>query len=152
MIPSEVKKLNGTYRADRDKNKDVEFDSIESMKVPTFLKGESRKNFKLLIDQLGINGYNVVTSLDAAAIVLLSDVYGEYITVSKEINVQGTLIEDYNSRGKMVKKLNPLTNYKRVLFNDIIRILKEFGLTPASRNKIEFQPSGKKTEDDDFDF
>ncbi|MEB2775221.1 phage terminase small subunit P27 family [Algoriphagus sp. D3-2-R+10] len=151
MIPNEIKQLNGTYRADRDKNKDVKFDSIESMKVPVFLKGESRKNFKLLVDQLGINGYDVLTSLDAPALTLLADVYGEYITVTKTIESEGLIIEDYNNRGKLVKKLSPLASYKRMLFNDIARLLKEFGMTPSSRNKVEFKPANESKEDE-FNF
>jgi P27 family predicted phage terminase small subunit len=150
MIPNEIKKLNGTYREDRDKNKDVVFDPVESMKVPTFLKGESRKNFKLLIEQLGLNGYNVITTLDAPALTLLADVYGEYIQITKKIEQDGFILSEHNSRGKIVTKLNPLTSYKRMLFNDIQRMLKEFGMTPSSRNKVEFKPLNDNTDDWNF--
>lgn len=50
MKPQEIKKQEGTYRPDRDKNKDVEFDKVKSMTAPSFLKGEAKKAFQILVD------------------------------------------------------------------------------------------------------
>lgn len=150
MIPNEIKKLNGTYRADRDTNKDVNFEGVESMKTPTFLSKESKKNFKLLVEELGIKGYNLISTLDGPALTLLADAYGEYIEVSKQLEEEGLIIEDYNNRAKLVKKMNPLASHKRMLFNDISRMLKEFGMTPSSRNKVEFRPVTNNNDDWNF--
>ncbi|WP_268034813.1 phage terminase small subunit P27 family [Algoriphagus sp. PAP.12] len=151
MKPQEIKKQEGTYRPDRDKNKDVEFDKVDSMTAPSFLKGESKKAFQILVDELGLNGYGLLTTLDATAIILLADAYGEYLRVCKEIEEDGLVIEDYNNRKALVQKAHPLLGYKRQLFRDIVVLLKEFGCTPASRNKVEFVPINQQ-EDSDFDF
>lgn len=151
MVPNEIKKLNGTYREDRDKNKNVNFDNVESAKPPKFLKLEGKKNFNLLIDQLGYNGYNILTNIDLPALTLLADVYTEYIEVTKTIEKEGIIIEDYNNRNKIVKKIHPLTGYKRQLFNDLTKMLKEFGMSPSSRNKVEFKPSNNN-EDSEWNF
>ncbi|MCH7411166.1 phage terminase small subunit P27 family [Belliella sp. DSM 111904] len=151
MIPQEIKKQQGTYRAHRDKNKDVEFDKVESISPPTFIKGESKKAFDILVGELGLNGYGLLTTLDAPAITLLADAYGEYIKVSKTIEKEGLVIEDYNNRNAIVQKPHPLLSYKRQLFKDITLMLKEFGCTPASRSKVEFKPASQ-VDDNDFNF
>lgn len=151
-IPREIKKQKGTYQPSRDLNKDVKFEIVESVKVPSFLKGESRKSFLLLVNELGLNGYRILTKLDIPALVLLSDAYGEYIETCKVINSEGRTIVQKNSRGKDNTVQHPLLSYKRQLFKDITLMLKEFGLTPASKNRIEFGIIDNDTEDTEFDF
>lgn len=152
-IPRQLKKEKGTYRSNEDPNKDVKFEIVESIKVPTFLKGESKKSFLLLVDELGLNGYKLLTKLDIPALVLLSDAYGEYIETCKVINKEGRTMTQKNSRGKDNTVQHPLLSYKRQLFKDIILLLKEFGLTPASKNRVEFNPlNGAEAHDTDFDF
>ena len=123
MKPQEIKKQEGTYRPDRDVNKDVEFTKVDSISSPTFIKGESKKAFDLLVSELGINGYGLLTTLDASAIILLADAYGEYINVSKTIAKEGMVIQDFNNRNAIVQKPHPLLSYKRQLFRDISAML-----------------------------
>ncbi|MCH7396575.1 phage terminase small subunit P27 family [Belliella sp. DSM 107340] len=151
MKPNEIKKIDGTYRADRDKNKDVKFDSVQAFKPPTFLKGEKKKIFLNLIEELGLQGYNLLTSLDAPALVMLSDVYGEYIKVTRLIDKEGEIIQDFNNRNKLVSKQHPLLGYKRQLFSQVFDVLKQFGMTPSSRNKVEFKPNNND-DNDEFNF
>lgn len=151
MKPQEIHKQEGTYRADRDLNKDVVFDKIESISAPAIIKGEAKKAFDILVNELGLNGYGLLTTLDATAIILLADAYGEYLNVSKIIAKEGVTIEDYNNRKVIVQKAHPLLGYKRQLFRDITAMLKEFGCTPASRSKVEFKPSSQ-SDDNDFNF
>ena len=151
MKTQEVKKQEGTYRADRDKNKEVIFDKVESISAPTFLKGESKKAFDLLVNELGLNGYGLLTTLDAPAIALLADAYGEYIKVCRTIEKEGMVIEDFNNRNAIVQKPHPLLSYKRQLFKDIMDVLKQYGMTAMSRSKVEFKPTNEVT-DKDFNF
>lgn len=151
MKTQELKKQEGTYRPDRDKNKDVEFDKVESITAPAFIKGESKKAFDLLVNELGLNGYGLLTTLDAPAIALLADAYGEYIKVCKIIDTEGLIIEDYNNRNAIVKKSHPLLSYKRQLFRDIMDVLKQYGMTAMSRSKVEFKATSEVS-DEDFNF
>ncbi len=147
-IPNEIKKINGTYRSDLDKNKDVPFTGVSDLTPPQKFTRSQKKIFNQLVRELGIDGYNLLTTLDSFSVGMLAEVYDEYLNITKIIEKEGSYINYIGSTGKPSTKAHPLLAYKRQVFTDVIKLLKEFGLTPVSRNKVQYKPITEGNNDD----
>jgi len=59
--------------------------------------------------------------------------YQECIATIKK---EGRIIEMVGSQGQTIRKVNPCYTIQRQLADSILQMLREFGMTPASRVKI----------------
>lgn len=109
--------------------------SNENIKPVGKLDSNGRKLWKYFIDLFKQHSIQL-KSTDAYALTHLVKIQLEIDSIDDEIKNTGLLIEDYNNRGKLVKKTNPLLNYKRQLYTQLTTYLNGFGLTPKSRKVI----------------
>jgi P27 family predicted phage terminase small subunit len=152
MKPREIKKSEGTYRPDRDRNRGVEFKGVSKLNPPQDFTKSQKKLFNSLVKELGIDGYNMLTTMDSLALGLLTEVYDEYLTIKRIIDTDGHVIQYKNINGEISSKPHHLVPYKRQVFNDVLKMLKEFGLTATSRNRVAFRPTAEEKKDDDWNF
>lgn len=124
------KELSGTGRADRASGPSPAFKPGKPTRAPVFLDEDARALWHKLADMLAAGG--VMTTGDAVALGLLADALLEY-REAKDVMAQHGAIAYGNSGAPYA---HPAAVQVRQLRADIRNLLKDFGLTPASRDKV----------------
>ena len=132
-LPTEIKKQRGTLRNDR-MNPNEPTAPLSIPPVPTWLSEDGQKSFielsKLLHDM------SVLTDADELSLTLLCDSYGDYKQAKDVINRLGPT-QDVTSREGHTKSIQrPEVLIANQAFTRVFQLLKEFGLTPSSRAKV----------------
>ena len=78
----------------------------------------------------------VLTEMDVVAMTLLCRDIAMYQECIATLKKEGRVIEMVGSQGQVVRKVNPCYTIQRQLADSILQMLREFGMTPASRVKI----------------
>jgi len=132
-IPTEIKKQRGTLRNDRANPNEPQLSPIIPP-TPTWLSEDGQKSFielsSLLYDM------SVLTEADELSLTLLCDAYGDYKQAKEIINTLGPT-QDVTSREGHTKSIQrPEVIIANQAFVRVFQLLKEFGLTPSSRAKV----------------
>ncbi len=132
-LPTEIKKQRGTLRADRVNDKEPQLESYKPA-IPNWLDEEGKSAFvdlsNILFDM------KVLTKADKLALELLSDAYSEYKKAKDVISKLGQTQEVTSREGNTKTMLRPELQIANQSFVRIFQLLKEFGLTPSSRAKV----------------
>ena len=132
-LPTEIKKQRGTLRADRVNDKEPQLESYKPA-IPNWLDEEGKLAFvdlsNILFDM------KVLTKADKLALELLSDAYSEYKKAKDVISKLGQTQEVTSREGNTKTMLRPELQIANQSFVRIFQLLKEFGLTPSSRAKV----------------
>ena len=132
-MPDSLKMIRGTFRKDRV-NKNAPNPALVCPKPSKSLNDKERKVWNELAPILYDVG--VLTEMDVVAMTFLCRdiaMYQECIAIVKK---EGRIIEMVGSQGQIVRKVNPWHTIQRQLADSILQMLREFGMTPASRMKI----------------
>jgi P27 family predicted phage terminase small subunit len=121
-LPTEIKKQRGTLRADRT-NPNEPTSPLKIPPVPTWLSEDGQKSF-IELSQL-LHNMSVLTEADELSLTLLCDAYGDYKQAKDVINRLGP-VQEVTSREAIANQA----------FTRVFQLLKEFGLTPSSRAKV----------------
>lgn len=105
---------------------------------PTWLsktaKSEYRRVGKLLL------GLGVMTEIDRVALAAYAVAYARWVTAEEQVAKLGEIVKSPNG--------HPIQNPHRSLANramdDMRRLLLEFGMTPASRTRVQTQGAGER--------
>ena len=133
--PTRLKKIQGTYRADRDAGNEPE-PTIEIPKCPTFLKGEARREWKRIsveLEQLGL-----ISQIDRAALAAYCSCWAQFAETEKLLQTDGLTV--VTPKGHVQQR--PEVSIRRAALDQMKAYLTEFGLTPASRSRISL-PANK---------
>lgn len=141
--PTQLKKLQGTDRADRIIQNEFQPTIEISSTVPDSLNEWGSKLWVDLMDEYG--KFDLISRVDVGSLMVLCNEFGRYCEADDLLKAQGLeIIEDvYNSKGDIVgqkKVVNPLIKVVSDAFKNYKSICTEFGLTPASRTKISAPP------------
>lgn len=156
--PIEQKIIDGTFRKDRDGNKESfdEFILDEKISIPTGLFPEGKKLYKKMYQLLGVEK-GIVKETDLEFLRLLCQAWGERWYLWNEC-----ILKDTDSvTGKTTKRtykqylkdrvFQPqfMAEIKRIeyLDNSIKKMGIEFGLTPVSRTRIFKDNSSNSTDE-----
>jgi P27 family predicted phage terminase small subunit len=132
-LPTELKKQRGTLRADRT-NQSEPTSPLKIPPVPTWLSEDGQKSF-IELSQL-LHNMSVLTESDELSLTLLCDAYGDYKQAKEVINTLGPT-QDITSREGHTKSIQrPEVIIANQAFVRVFQLLKEFGLTPSSRAKV----------------
>jgi P27 family predicted phage terminase small subunit len=110
---------------------------------PDRLTGAARQawiSFAAALDASGVG-----TSLDATALELLADSYGQYLDAAAKVAQAGAVwVESAPKPGKLPKcMISPWTKVMRVAWQQVERMLLEFGMTPSARAHVKAdRPAG----------
>lgn len=146
--PAAVKRDRGTYRADRDAG--VELAGKEPV-MPEFLSDEAQKLWKELAPQLVRE--NLLTPIDGLVFALLCDTYATFLQCGEWI---GGDVERLFTRSVTIDKngdehdgsvyQHPIVAVWHKSRGDLVRIAREFGMTPSARSGMRL---GSNDEADD---
>lgn len=123
-------------------------------KCPPYLQGIARKEWKRTGTALMTLG--LMTKIDATALAAYCECYARWIEAIEYLRnssmvVKGTVTTTQNPDGSVVEKvgkpmINPFLRVIREAHDQMVGMLREFGMTPAARTRVHAQPSA--TEDD----
>jgi len=132
-LPTELKKQRGTLRKDRLNENEPKLPSIIPP-IPTWLSEDGQKAFSELSTLL--HDMSVLTQADELALTLLCDAYSEYKRAKEVVNELGATMEVTSREGNTKSVIRPEVQIANQSFVRVFQLLKEFGLTPSSRAKV----------------
>lgn len=149
QIPAELHKLKGT-RPTRAVEQESAF-SAGRPKMPSYLSDEEKEIWKGMVKQLSHRG--TLTKGDATLLETFVQTKARYLVLLRELKEHGEVIEvevTTENGGKYTKRiLNPAGKEATKLEAALRGQLKEFGSTPASREKAKrAKPAPKKANDE----
>jgi len=132
-LPTELKKQRGTLRKDRMNENEPKLPSVIPP-IPTWLSEDGQKAFSELSNLL--HDMSVLTQADEFALTLLCDAYSEYKKAKEVVNELGATMEVTSREGNSKSVIRPEVQIANQSFVRVFQLLKEFGLTPSSRAKV----------------
>jgi len=132
-LPTELKKQRGTLRKDRVNENEPKLPSVIPP-IPTWLSEDGQKAFSELSNLL--HDMSVLTQADELALTLLCDAYSEYKRAKEVVNELGATMEVTSREGNSKSVIRPEVQIANQSFVRVFQLLKEFGLTPSSRAKV----------------
>lgn len=146
--PQELKKKRGTARKDRAPENPVEVSKGKPIsKTPSFLKAKGKLMYERTVGHL--HNMGLLSSVDDTALELLAMAYQEWYSAELKLQREGRVYESLSSNGARVLKAHPAAQQSSDAWRRIRMMLIEFGLTPASRSKLE-KPEGRTLDIDDI--
>lgn len=146
--PQELKKQRGTARKDRAPENPVIVDKAKPVKAtPSFLKAKGKMMYERAVGHLHIMG--LLSSVDDTSLELLAMAYQEWYSAELMLQREGRIYETVSSNGAKLLKPHPAAAQSSDAWRRIRMMLIEFGLTPASRSKME-RPEGRILDIDDI--
>ena len=151
--PTELKKLEGTYRKDRDKSPNLKPTMEISLEVPDDLNEWGQKLWGEIFSEYGKVG--LITRVDLGSFHSLCSWYGIFREAEDIVRAKGLEVEEevYDKNGQVVGTkivTNPMIMVMDKAQKNYLAMAKEFGVTPSSRAGLTFEP--KKEADPFSDF
>jgi P27 family predicted phage terminase small subunit len=143
-VPTAVKRMRGTLRRGRMKAREprpLVGAPPCRRQLPPAIKAMHRRLVRILAP------LQVVTVADGLALELAASALVEYEANAKVVLEHGTTYEARTEAGAMMHRARPEQAIAADAWRRAATMLQQFGLTPASRNKVEAIPPGA---DDDL--
>ena len=110
--------------------------------IPKHFDKRGKYWFKRMGEELDAVG--VMSTLDAKALELLVEAYTEYRHHCEVLDKEGYTYQTSSATGEKIVKAHPAAAMKADAWKRIRAMLSEFGMTPASRSKVEIKaPAGE---------
>jgi len=113
--------------------------------IPSWLSEDGQKAFSELSTLL--HDMSVLTQADELALTLLCDAYSEYKSAKEIVNSLGATVEIMSREGNSKPTIRPEVQIANQAFVRVFQLLKEFGLTPSSRAKVNAIENASSTPD-----
>lgn len=111
---------------------------VEIPPCPSWLTAAGKREYKRLAKLLV--ELRVITEADRLALGALTYQFSKWLEAEAMVSVEGRVLT--SEKGGMY--LNPWEGIANSAFKNMTVLLREFGLTPASRSRIEAQPEDEK--------
>jgi P27 family predicted phage terminase small subunit len=133
--PTGLKELHGTARPDRA-NPNEPRPPVEMPDAPAWIDEDPVT--RELFDQVTryVTDMNIATQVDGLALSMLADQVSLYVETRNLIRRQGLFEESEGSQGQIVKKAHPGLPILNQCLGNIHKLLREYGLTAASRSNV----------------
>ena len=146
--PQELKKKRGTARKDRAPENPVTVTKAKPKNTtPSFLKAKGKLMYERSVGHLHSMG--LLSTVDDTSLELLAMAYQEWYSAELKLMKEGRIYETFAANGAKVLKPHPAAAQSADAWRRIRMMLIEFGLTPASRSKLE-RPEGRTLDIDDI--
>ena len=141
-VPKNRKIIRGTFRKDRNPTAEPDPERIVELPRPPSHLGKYGKNaWKNLC--LKLHSVGLLTELDLMALEILCEAYDQYreardavfVTLDSNGRKRRRLLGEYLA-GRNSQTM-PEYNVMRAQYTTIVKLLTEFGMTPAARNRID---------------
>ncbi len=138
-VPTYLKILHGNP-GKRPLNENEPQPKKDMPKCPRQLNKEARKAWKRLSKQLYEMG--ALTEIDGEALAMYCDAWATWIHAKEQLEKFGEVVKSPKSGFPV---LNPFFSIASTSWEQMRRILCEFGMTPSSRSRVQIDPRKKKT-------
>ena len=145
-IAQDVKESQGAFRKNPQRRaKTAPVADGASPTVPKGLCRVAKAKWKELIGDLKRNG--VLSTDTREMLVSYCTIYAKWIEARKKVEETGLAIESVDKMGQLVISKNPYVAEMHKFRDQLNKLLPEFGLTPASRQKLKSMNLDEKKED-----
>lgn len=146
-LPAAVHKKRGTFRADRHGGPDL---PVEAPPQPKDMAPRAKAVWVALVAELRATG--TLAKVDSLALRSLCESWIQYVDAGKAIEKYGLVVEEETAAENMNLKSNPAVEIQNKAWNRVFKLIREFALTPASRNGMRITPKDGEanTETDDI--
>ena len=141
--PTAMLKAQGTFRDDRHGNKMEAKLSIPQ--PPTLLSEVSQEAYDFIATRLYNMG--VASELDGFALQMLADAWEDYITARNVIREKGPTYSTETTQGDLMFRPRPEMAMMTNAWDRVKKMLSEYGMTAASRAKINVEEQIEDIED-----
>lgn len=131
-LPEHVHKARGTYRADRHGGGVPRPPSDKVSRPPAWLSEGAKRFWRKLAPQLRPLG--LLANLDLGAFTILCVTYDAWVQASLKLRETGETYRNGDAGG--IEKRHPLLAVVSAYREGFIRLALEFGMTPASRQRL----------------
>lgn len=135
--PTALKELAGNP-GKRPLNHNEPKPQVIALECPEWITGEGRKEYDRLAALLV--SLRVLTEADAAGLAAYVYEYDAWIRAERLVRKEGSVL--VSEKGG--KYMNPRVGIANMHFKNMVKLMQEFGLTPASRSRIEAQPEDEQ--------
>ena len=142
--PTPIKLDRGSWRGVSESKKCVTAQTGKP-RCPAWLDPKAKQAWKAIIPELEKLG--VIATCDGKALALLCEAFAEWKNAKEKVSKMGEVIPIKNPDGSLkYLQQNPYVSIARKSGSDLLRLLREFGLTPASRTRIEIATQNDQDE------
>lgn len=147
--PTALKELTGTAQPCR-MNPNEPRPEVGLPDMPSWLTDDPVAS--ALYEQVGtyIAEMKIGTRADGLGVAMLADQLTMYIELRQQVRTEGAVIDLEGSNGQMKKVPHPALTPLNTAFTNIHKMLREYGLTAASRSNVDAQPEKEINTFDDF--
>lgn len=141
--PTAQKELEGTARKDRANAREPRPTLLGSTDpVPPWLKGKAaRVGWREALPVL--TGMRVATIADRMAVSLLCEAFGRWVEAKEALAKRGSTTYDTETEsGSVMHREYPEVGQVERAWKQVLEAAKEFGMTPASRSKVNAVQAG----------
>lgn len=131
--PTELKKLEGTYRKDRVAPNEPQ-PRVIAVECPEWIEGVARQEYERLAEVLIRT--RVLAETDWVALAAFANEFDGWYRATRLIRKEGSILTS-KAGGKYV---NPRVGIASMHFKNMVKLMTELGLTPASRTRISAMP------------
>ena len=103
-------------------------------RVPRHLNKEGKREWRRIVREL--RGIGLYTVVDRAALAMYCQAWGRWVEAERMLAETGLV--DKTTHGNVIQ--NPYLGIANRAWEQLRKMLPEFGLTPASRSRIEVKP------------
>lgn len=118
----------------------------DSIKSPVWLNQEAKKHFNKLAKEF--ESTELLVNVDVNGLALYCDALSDYIRYTDIIAAEGDQVTHTNKAGEKNKVPHPLLTKKKQAFDQMSKLMGEFGLTPAARAKLAMNLMKDEGQDD----
>lgn len=137
--PQAVKKLQGTHRADRDGGADAAVDDRKPQ-CPRWLGTAAKREWARISKPLHDAG--LLTYVDRVALAMYCDAYGRWVETVLSLKGEPAVLQ--TDKGYMYP--HPLVKLEQQYKTDVLRMAREFGMTPSARARVVVGDGGQAQE------
>lgn len=127
--PQALKKLQGTYRKDRDGGADSALNKTKP-RCPAWLSKDAKAQWKKISKDLYEAG--LLRNVDGDALAAYCNAYALWKEATLVVQEKGILIKGK----KGIPYQNPALGVANIQSREMVKLLKEFGMTPVSRARL----------------
>lgn len=137
--PSAIRALEGNPGKRTPSANEPKPDNLTNLKPPSFLPPSAKREWKRVVMQLANLG--LISDLDVMALAAYCNAYATWLEAIKKVKETGMLVRSPNGYAMP----SPYIKIQRDAQAEMLSWLKEFGMTPAARVRVE---GGDSSEDE----
>jgi len=139
--PTELHVLNGnpSKKKDLGKNEPKPAPVVSAPKPPSWMNADGKKMWKRQVP--GLQRVGLLTEADLESFIVLCQSYGEWVEAEKDMKKNGKYCIYTNKAGAENEIERPVVRVADKAYARYKSMCTEFGITPASRTRIEIKPA-----------